>query len=41
MIFSKLFKGKKPIIGMIHLKALPGSPYNCESLNDIWEFASM
>lgn len=26
MIFSKLFKGKKPIIGMIHLKALPESP---------------
>ncbi len=26
MQFNQLFSGKKPVIGMVHLKALPGSP---------------
>ena len=39
MIFKKFFKDKKPVIGMVHLKALPGSPCNCEPLNNILEFA--
>ena len=35
-----IFNVKKPIIGMIHLKALPGAPhYNGESMEEIFEFA--
>lgn len=37
--FSHLFSNKqKPIIGMVHLKALPGSPSNSLSLEEIIEF---
>jgi uncharacterized protein len=37
---NSLFKVKKPIIGMVHLKPLPGAPrYKGESMDEIIEFA--
>lgn len=33
--FSTVFKGGKPVIGMIHLLALPGSPAYAGSISDI------
>ncbi|WP_222705655.1 BtpA/SgcQ family protein [Brevibacillus massiliensis] len=37
---TEIFQVKKPIIGMVHLKPLPGSPrYKGESINEIIEFA--
>ena len=38
-MFTKLWKGQKPVIGMIHLKALPGSPNYAGSWEDICSFA--
>lgn len=38
-MFEKLFKGRKPVIGMVHLKALPGSPANKMDFNEILEAA--
>lgn len=35
----ELFHGRKPVIGMIHLRALPGSPGCRESWNNILEMA--
>ena len=32
-MFAEIFNSKKPVIGMVHLKALPGSP-GCK---DSWE----
>ena len=38
--FLEVFGVKKPIIGMIHLKPIPGSPhYKGESLDEVLEFA--
>ena len=37
--FKSIFKVGKPIIGMIHLKALPGSPKFNNSTNEIIEAA--
>lgn len=37
---TEIFQVKKPIIGMVHLKPLPGSPhYKGESINEMIEFA--
>lgn len=38
-MFMQLWNGKKPVIGMVHLKALPGSPRYCGSLEEIYDFA--
>ncbi|MDY2720598.1 MAG: BtpA/SgcQ family protein [Candidatus Faecousia sp.] len=38
-MFTQLWGGKKPVIGMVHLKALPGSPRYEGRLEDIYEFA--
>lgn len=39
-VLTEIFPVKKPIIGMIHLKPLPGSPhYKGESINEMIEFA--
>lgn len=38
--FTEIFKTEKPIIGMVHLMPLPGSPaYNGESMDDIIEYS--
>lgn len=34
----RMFKVEKPIIGMIHLKTLPGSP-NSNNLNEVLKYA--
>ena len=39
MQFNELFGGRKPVIGMVHLKALPGSPKYSENLDAIYDFA--
>ncbi|MGI5888572.1 MAG: BtpA/SgcQ family protein [Oscillospiraceae bacterium] len=39
MKFEDLWPGRKPLIGMVHLKALPGSPRYCTRLDDIYDFA--
>ena len=33
--FKRLFKSRKPIIGMIHLRALPGTPASFQTLREI------
>lgn len=38
-MFEKLFKGKKPVIGMVHLRAFPGSPANRMDFKEILEAA--
>lgn len=38
-MYQSLFQGKKPVIGMVHLKALPGSPGSRESLEEILSMA--
>ncbi len=38
-MFSELWKNKKPIIGMIHLKALPGAPGYAGNLDKIYDLA--
>lgn len=38
-VFSELWPGKKPVIGMVHLKALPGSPAYAQSLDTIYTCA--
>ena len=37
-LFTKIFKDKKPIIGMVHLKPLPGA-YGYTSLIDVYKYA--
>ncbi|MDD3049876.1 MAG: BtpA/SgcQ family protein [Candidatus Cloacimonetes bacterium] len=37
--WDQLFRGKKPVIAMIHVQALPGTPGNRFSINEIVEFA--
>ncbi|NMA06112.1 MAG: BtpA/SgcQ family protein [Ruminococcaceae bacterium] len=37
--FETLFGNRKPVIGMIHLKALPGSPGHAEKLDKIFDSA--
>jgi len=37
--FTSVFKIEKPIIGMIHLKALPGTPQFKNNVNEIIDFA--
>ena len=37
-LFTKIFKDKKPIIGMLHLKPLPGA-YGYTSLIDVYKYA--
>ncbi len=39
MPLKAIFHVEKPIIGMLHLRALPGSPANRLDLNDIREEA--
>jgi uncharacterized protein len=39
MTFQEFWRKKKPVIGMVHLKALPGSPRSVLSLNEIYELA--
>lgn len=38
-MFTKLWNGKKPVIGMVHLKALPGSPRYLGHLEEIYDLA--
>lgn len=38
-MFEKIFHGKKPVIGMVHLKALPGSPGYKDCWKEILEYA--
>lgn len=38
-LFKKVFKNKKPIIGMVHLKPLPGSPRYNGTIDDIYQSA--
>lgn len=38
-MFCQTFKNRKPVIGMVHLKALPGSPAYTESWERILELA--
>ena len=38
-MFSEIFNSKKPVIGMVHLKALPGSPGCKDSWEEILEAA--
>ncbi len=38
-MFSDVWKDKKPVIGMVHLKALPGSPDYAGSLDAVYEAA--
>ncbi len=38
-MFEKLFRGRKPVIGMVHLRALPGSPANKDCFQEILEGA--
>lgn len=38
-MFTQLWGGKKPVIGMVHLKALPGSPRYGEPLEKIYDLA--
>ncbi|MBR4470436.1 MAG: BtpA/SgcQ family protein [Erysipelotrichaceae bacterium] len=38
-LFNKVFKGQKPIIGMVHLKPLPGAPGYCGDLDKVYEAA--
>lgn len=38
-LFNKVFQDKKPIIGMVHLKALPGSPAYTGNIDEIYEAA--
>lgn len=35
----KIWQGKKPVIGMVHLKALPGSPSGICSLQEVYDAA--
>ena len=37
-LFTKIFKNQKPIIGMVHLKPLPGA-YGYTSLDDVYKYA--
>lgn len=39
MDFTQLFQGKKPVIGMVHLKALPGAPGYNGSMEEIYTAA--
>lgn len=39
MTFDDFWREKKPIMGMVHLKALPGSPYAHHSPSEIYEAA--
>ena len=39
MTFREFWGEKKPVIGMVHLKALPGSPRSVLSLNEIYALA--
>lgn len=36
MNFETLFGGQKPIIGMVHLRPLPGAPNYGGSMEEIW-----
>ncbi len=38
-LFNKVFKGQKPIIGMVHLKPLPGAPGYCGDLDKVYDAA--
>jgi len=38
-LLAEIFSQKKPIIGVVHLPALPGSPHHSKNLNDISKFA--
>lgn len=38
-MFTQLWGGRKPVIGMVHLKALPASPCYAEKLEEIYDFA--
>ncbi len=37
--FNKLWNGKKPVIGMVHVKALPGTPNGNMAFNEILQCA--
>lgn len=39
MNFETLFGGQKPIIGMVHLRPLPGAPNYGGSMEEIWDAA--
>jgi membrane complex biogenesis BtpA family protein len=38
-LLADIFPQKKPIIGVVHLPALPGSPYHSKNLDEISKFA--
>jgi len=38
-LLEEIFAQKKPIIGVVHLPALPGSPHHSKNLDEISEFA--
>ncbi len=38
-LFEKIFKDTKPIIGMVHLRPLPGAPGYCGDLEKVYEEA--
>jgi len=38
-LLAKIFTHEKPIIGVVHLPALPGSPHDSKDLEEICEFA--
>ncbi len=37
--FQKIFKMEKPVIGMVHVHALPGTPKNTKTISEIIEIA--
>lgn len=39
MNFQEAFPGKKPVIGMVHLRALPGAPHYGGSLDEVYRAA--
>ena len=39
MTFREFWGDKKPVIGMVHLKALPGSPRSVLPLEQIYDLA--
>ena len=38
VLFDELFGVKKPIIGVVHLKPLPGSPKYENNIEDVFDF---
>jgi len=38
-LLAKIFTHEKPVIGVVHLPALPGSPHDSKDLEEICEFA--